>query len=316
MGRKKFYSILLSLVLIVGTVVIISHIEDKKESALVYQLEEYKRKVYNGKEYRYNTGLKMLLFLGIDSENTNEEGQADMISLAIFDRYKKSIKILMISRDSMVDIHQYDAAGNDLGWNQQHLALAYSYGKNPKHSSILTLQAVSKVLGNIPIVNYITLSTSNIKVFQDIVGNLTITLDDDYTDVNKKYLKNTTITLPSDEAETFVRYRDTTKDYSNEERMKRQKLYIEAYIEALKEYLTYDREQTIEKMYHLYQQIETNLTKNEIENFVEMIMTYSFIKEDIFTLEGTNQLGAYHDEFIINEEKLEELIVQLFYKEE
>lgn len=321
MDKKKIIVMIISFCLVLGTVSMLVYKEKEErgnqlEESESYQLEEYKQKEYNGKKYSYNTGLNTILFLGIDDDNEENLGQSDMISMILLDRHKEEIKLLMVSRDSMVKIHQYDAGGNDLGWNTQHLALAYSYGNNPKHGAILTVQALSKVLGDIPILNYVALNTKEIAKFQDVIGTLSITLDDDYTDVNSQYKKGNRIELTTNEAESFVRYRNTKEAYSNEKRMKRQKLYMESYMEQLKQCLNENKEETIRKMYEHYRSTATNITHEEIQNFAEMIMTYSFDSNDVYMLEGENKQGKYHDEYILNEEKLEQLVINLFYEEE
>ena len=98
--------------------------------------------------------------------------------------------------------------------------------------------------------------------------------------------------------------------------MKRQKLYMESYMEQLKQCLNENKEETIRKMYEHYRSTATNITHEEIQNFAEMIMTYSFDSNDVYVLEGENKQGKYHDEYILNEEKLEQLVINLFYEEE
>ena len=67
--------------------------------------------VVDGREYRLNTNIQTVLFMGIDKnaksdmgDRTGENGQSDSLNLLIVDRETKKAQILQISRDSMVDI--------------------------------------------------------------------------------------------------------------------------------------------------------------------------------------------------------------------
>ena len=94
-----------------------------------------------------------LLCMGIDTTD-DSEGQSDVIDLMVLDRENEKMKILSFSRDSMVPIRIFDASGKSLGWEEQHLALASSYGSTQERGCLLTCEAVSKLIWDIPIVYY------------------------------------------------------------------------------------------------------------------------------------------------------------------
>ena len=65
-----------------------------------------------------------------------------------------------------------------------------------------------------------------------------------------------------------------------------------------------------------YNQLTTNVTLKEIDNYTDMILNYSIDEEDYYSLPGENQKGKFHDEFIVDQDKLTELVLKLFYEEE
>ena len=128
--RSRFWLKIAVVLLAVLTVAIVlwkiwpdeekSQVESSNERA-------YRHIEVDGKQYDYNTNMLTLLCMGIDTTD-DSEGQSDVIDLMVLDRENEKMKILSFSRDSMVPIRIFDASGKSLGWEEQHLALASSYG--------------------------------------------------------------------------------------------------------------------------------------------------------------------------------------------
>ena len=48
-----------------------------------------------------------------------------------------------------------------------------------------------------------------------------------------------------------------------------------------------------------------------------MLLSYSYdSNSDFYTLQGENKTGELHDEFEVDQEALQQLVVELFYEEE
>lgn len=278
----------------------------------------YRKVTVDGVKYTYNTNLLVMLLLGIDAEGDSMIGQADSISLVVFDRGEKRIRMIGISRDSMVPVRVFDAAGNDLGWNTQHLALAYPFAGTKEKGCLLTQEAVSKMFHDIPIVYYAAANISAIPVFHDLVGEITVQVpDDDLKYLDDDLYKGNSLTLTSDNVEKFVRSRNIDQEYSNTGRMRRQKIYMEAYLEKLKILLNKDFSGLVSRMEGVFSNTVTNIGLDEISSFAEMALDYTFDPEqDYYIVQGTDQAGEYHDEFLVDEEALQQLVLQIFYKKE
>jgi len=315
--KKKIFIFIIIAILILCLVTVLLQIKDDSKGVVEVDENSYRYITINDVDYRYRTNIKTILFLGIDttSESKNQ-GQSDAIDLAIFDRDQQKIKILSLSRDTMCSIHLFDSEGNDLGWDKQHLGLAYSYGNNKKYGSVLAKDAVSKLLRDIPIINYATFDLTTLQEMQDIIGDMPMTLDDDYIDIDPSWTKGQEIIINRDNVERFVRSRNTSEDYSNRTRMQRQKIYIQTYINQLKENLNTDYKTTLHKMYEFYSKLTTNVTLKEIDGFAEMLLNYTVDSEDYYSLPGENQKGKFHDEFIVDQKKLTKLILKLFYEKD
>lgn len=270
---------------------------------------------YDGVHYTYNTGMIHILFMGIDSSE-DKMGQADAMQLYTLDRKKKEISVLSMDRDTMTPIHLYDVSHNSLGWKKQHLALAYAYGRDSKNGALLTCKAVSKMLYGIPINKYVAVNLDDLDKIQEIVGTLEVEIpNDSLEEVNPLWTKGTTITLDKTNVETFVRSRNTNEDFSNEDRMERQKVYLNAYHAKLKEILNTDYENTLKKVCDLIKDVTCNVTYEEVESYVRMFQTFSYDEDSsYYDLPGKNRISEMHDEFILDKKSLKQLVVHQYYK--
>lgn len=276
----------------------------------------YRQLTIDGKVYDFNTKLISILCLGVDSSDPENQGQSDVIDLMIFDRENKRMEVLSISRDAMVDIRLFDPAGRELGWDKQHLALAYSYGHSKSNGALLSADAVSKMLHDIPIVYYAVGDLDIISKVQEVVGDLTVVVpDDSLSYLGAQWSQGTAVTLNSTNVETFLRSRNTNVDFSNSNRMQRQKAYIEAYVAKLKVLLSEDFDGTLTKLAKLYASIDSNVSLSEISAFAQMALEYTFDEDSFHIVAGEDQSGFNHDEFAVDEEALNKMVLDIFYKE-
>ena len=278
---------------------------------------------YKGKKYRYNSLVKTILYAGIDEEGVlksskqyGNKGRADTIAVVVFDKQSRKISILSINRDTMTQIRRYSLNGNDNGLYTSHIGYAYSYGDGGKVSCENLREAVSLLLGGIPIADYIVTSQASMPYINDIAGGITLTVPND--DLEAQYpemAEGNTITLDDSNIEAYLRYRDTDEDFSNEGRLQRQKAYATAYIDKLKTMSTGDLEDKWTKLSDMEDYLQTSITRNKYLDLVSLIQDLDFSDENYDQLAGQDQQGELHDEFIPDEDALQEEIIKLFYEE-
>ena len=278
---------------------------------------------YKGKKYRYNTLTKAILYAGIDEEGVlksskqyGNKGRADTIAVVVFDKQSRKISILSINRDTMTQIRRYSLNGNDNGLYTSHIGYAYSYGDGGKASCENLREAVSLLLGGIPIADYVITSQASMPYINDLVGGITLTVPND--DLEARYpdmAEGSTITLDDSNIEAYLRYRDTDEEFSNEGRLQRQKAYATAYIDKLKNMSTGDLEDKWAKLNDMEDYLQTSITRNKYLDLVSLIQDLDFSDENYDQLEGQDQQGELHDEFIPDEDALQEEIIKLFYEE-
>ena len=142
---------------------------------------------YDGQEYVLKKGIETFLILGLDkfeeqndsSAFTNDK-QADFVMLFVIDNNSKSCTLLHINRDTMVDMNVLGLAGEKVGSVNQQLALAHTYGSGDKVSCRNVADAVSKLLLNAKINNYVSITMDAVPLYNDLVGGVELTVLDDF----------------------------------------------------------------------------------------------------------------------------------------
>lgn len=318
--RNRLLIILVVAVLIISIGTTVSFINKRTfVSAINEDIDDYHTIIYNNEKMIYNTSILSILFMGIDTKDSNNiQGQADFIQLVLLDRENKKIEIIPFSRDTMTEIKMFDISRNDLGWNEQHLNLAYSYGDTKKTGCMLTSQAISRLLGGIPIAYYGAADLNMLSNIQNIVGELELIIPNDSLEsINPEWSEGSEITINSDNVEAYLRTRSIHEDFSNNRRMERQKVYLEAYFKKIKEMLNKNTDETVKIIYNNCKDMTTNISLSDIETFAQMILTYDFdIDTNYHLLKGENVVGTNHDEFYLDKTYFRELILKLFYRME
>lgn len=272
---------------------------------------------YKGKKYKYNDNLKNILFLGVDKkeavqiqEYAGRNGQSDCIILLMMDQKEKTTQLLQISRDSMVSLDIYSVSGERLTKMQGQIALQYAYGDGEKKSCRLTKAAVENLLFGMKIDGYISLNIDGISSVVDALGGLEVTLDEDAVEVDPSYLKGSVIHLNGEQAERFVRYRDLSVTGSNNSRMDRQVQFLRALFSKVKSEAGADSAVYDTLIDSASPYMVSDLTAEEMKALADYKMTDSIEK-----VPGEVQAGEEHDEYMVDDEKLQELLIKMFYKQ-
>lgn len=273
--------------------------------------------LYQGKEYEYNSDLKNILFVGIDQtdmlteqETPGTAGQADCILLVSMDRTSETAKVVQISRDTMTDVDLYDVSGNYSKTIRKQIATQYAYANGGKSSSWAMKKAVSRLFYDLPIDGTIAMNIEGIRAITDSVGGVTLTIPEDYTVIDPAFTAGTTVTLNGEQAEKYIRYRNTDETGSNNDRMKRQTQFVPELLKAVKATAGEDGNyyETFSGILDPYMILD--MSAKDVDELAE----YGLASEDIYTVPGEVQAGAEHDEFIINEEELYEMVINMFYR--
>ena len=282
----------------------------------------YRTITWKDKEYQYNSLITTVLYAGLDStdplkasETYNNKARADSISVVILDKKKKKMSILALNRDTMTEIRRYTRTGEDMGTYVSHLGYAYSYGDGGEVSCEDLKEAVENLLG-ISIDEYAVTNQSSITSINDLVGGVTVTVpNDDLAAMYPELKKGAVVTLDDSNVKDFLQHRDTAADFSNEGRIERQQAYVTAYVDLLKERLASEPDQLWQEIGQMNDYLQTSITKNKYLSLARLLEKVSFTDADYYRPTGKDSAGELHDEFYVDEDALQQLVIDLFYEE-
>lgn len=276
--------------------------------------------LYGGTIYKYNSHLSNFLFLGIDTEEAVETtngrgaGQSDAIYLVSWNRVTGDTTLITIPRDTMTEIEVFDYYGKSLGYQLRHLNLAYAYGDGSFGSCKLAANSVSRLLYDIPITGYASMTLDSITAMIDQIGDLTVTVpNDSLADLGEQYQEGQILTLTADNVTTFVRTRDITVDNSALDRMERQQVFLDAAFDRIMENYQSDPGSLTSLYVKMSDYMITNIGTDQ---FAKIMAGLAGGAEVIrWTLPGEAVVGGEHDEYHVDEELLLYEVIGTFYTE-
>lgn len=282
--------------------------------------EDDRSVIYKGETYEPKGNLETYLIAGIDSPGKVEEvkeydgtGQCDVLEVIVRDRDTDECKLLSIDRNTITAVKSLDDDGTDLGSTDIQLSLAHAMGLDNKVRAENTVDAVSNLLEGQKITGYAMVNMSAIQLVNDMVGGVTVTIEDDFSQRDPTLKMGETVTLMGEHAENYVRGRMDVADGSNQNRMKRQNTYEEGFKTAFRAKCQEDNTFPLD-VYHALEEYMT--TDISAKKFSRLAILLSDEKEDKkVSIEGTYGVDESDwQTFTPNRDSLKEAILELFYE--
>ncbi len=322
--KKKHLKILvvvLLLVFLLSGVMLLINIWEQKQgvydgdiSALPLDVIEY-----DGVEYVPDDDIETFLLLGLDkvqddldSSSYNNDQQADFLMLFVVDNENSTCTALHINRDTMVEIDVLSISGEKIGTVNEQIALAHTYGSGDNISCHNTSDAVSRLLKNIDIDHYISVTMDCVPVYNDLVGGIEVEVLDDFSGIDDTLVKGETVTLTGDHALTYVRTRYGMPDSTNNHRMLRQQQYMDALFAKTKECIEEDDNFIVDASLSMSEYLVSDCTVNQLQTLLEKLSAYEL--SEIRSLEGESVKGEVFMEFYPTEDSILQNVTQLFYQ--
>lgn len=288
--------------------------------------------LYDGKVYQRNEDLITILVMGIDKETYTEVGgaswseeegselaggQADALFLFLLNPHNKQVDIVAINRNAMADIDVFDADGNYTGVFTKQIALQHGYGDGREESCERQVQAVSRLFHNIPIDSYVALSMDAIPELNDAVGGITVEVLDDiiYPEYDMDLHQGDTVTLYGEKAYWYIRLRNEETFNSNELRLQRQKQYMTAFAAAAKRQASSDIRVALNLFQLAQKYMVTDIGLSSFTYLATEALDYRFDVNNLYSLEGEALQGNQFEEFYVDDDALQDLIIRLFYEQ-
>lgn len=266
----------------------------------------------DGVTWRYNTRLRTVLFMGVDTRAGAENkigignnGRSDTLLLFVIDPDHESVQLITISRDTMTKVDVYDRDRNYLFSGKMQLTMQYSFGDSAARSCQLVKSKISDLLYDLPINYHCSLTLDGILAASDLLGGIKLTLEDDWTDIDPTYTAGSTITLKGEQLERFLRYRDIQVSGSNDVRMSRHGWFIRQLFSQMGTVGSTGVDMLLSK---LDPYLETDLDADTIKQ-----LTSYHLSDEILKVPGETIRGKAHDEYYVDEEACKQMILDVFY---
>jgi anionic cell wall polymer biosynthesis LytR-Cps2A-Psr (LCP) family protein len=263
--------------------------------------------------------IRSYLIMGIDDTAAQGDGyvmggQCDVLNLLVVDHTNMTYQYLPINRNTICDVRWYDVDGNDMGTSEIQIAYAHAVGDGGTFSCENTVEAVSNYLGGVEIQSYIALDMSSIATINRLVGGVTVTIDDDFSATDPSLVKGETITLTDEQAETFVRARTSMKDDStNEARMRRQQVFLDALRMQMLEKAKADAEYALFVYDSLEPEMVTNMNGKAFSRLVNGLTKCENLGPiEINGTIGMDDLG--YATFVPDKDSVRDAAIALYYR--
>lgn len=259
---------------------------------------------YLGKNYPVLRRMTSVLLIGTDnyindSKQTNIEAfynynQADFLVVLVFDHDKKTVTPLQINRETMCSVPWLSVNGLVGGYVTEQITLSHTYGSGKKDSCENTIQAVRNLLYHAPVDHYMAFTMDAVPLVNDLVGGVTVTLEDDIPSMGKEYVKGATVTLKGRNALNFVRTREKNLD-SNVVRMSHQRLYLTGFTKSARTAVTKNQDLVVDALKAVDPFLTTNLSVNQISEMITDLTDYEILP--VITPKGELKMGEQFAEF-------------------
>lgn len=277
---------------------------------------------YKNETYVKKGNLETYLIAGIDAPGKVEKvteydgtGQCDVLAVIVRDRSTDQCKLLSIDRNTITAVKSLDNDGTYLDTTDIQISLAHAMGFDQQVRAENTVDAVSHLLGDQTIDGYAMVNMGAIQVVNDMVGGVTVTIEDDFSDIDPSMKKGETVTLMGEQAETYVRSRKEVADGSNQNRMSRQSNYEEAFKPAFRSKCAENSKFPLEVYHAMEDYMTTNISAKK---FCRLAILMSDENQDEkVAISGT--YGLDEDDwqtFTPDEDSLQEAILELFYQKQ
>lgn len=278
---------------------------------------------YNGKVYEYNSDIMTFLVMGIDkmtpveaAKDATDGGQADGLFLVVANPDDKSLKVIAINRDTMVDVFMYGLEQDGVTpVVKAQITVQHGFGDGLEQSCEATVDAVSKLFYDLPISGYAAINMGAIPDLVWAVDGVDLYVLEDMTKLSEDWAEGAYIHLYGRSAYDYVKYRDITTYESARNRLARQKQFLSLYIAKLKECVKQDITLPVQLYNLLKEYMVTDVTMDKAAYLATQFVDYSFDGENIYTLEGTTVTGEEYEEFYPDKDALKELMIEIFYRE-
>lgn len=274
----------------------------------------------NGNIYSYYHDFETYLIMGTDKTGADSKvyqgSMSDFLMLVIVDKTDNNYSFLPINRDTMSEVRLIQDDGTGVATAELQLCTAHWYGGNAEQSCANTVESISKLFGGLIINGYYAIPMDEIPKLNHSVGGVTVTLLEDFQDIDRQMKKGETLALSDEQAYRYIHDRYGVGDEKNTSRMKRQQQYMEAFFTKAKEKAKSDKAYVGQLFREFEQTATTNLTAKKISGLTNRLIKGT--QKGFFEIKGTSKIGKAlgdgidHAEFYPDKESIIDVLTKIY----
>ena len=274
----------------------------------------------NGNIYSYYHDFETYLIMGTDKTGADSKvyqgSMSDFLMLVIVDKTDNNYSFLPINRDTMSEVRLIQDDGTGAATAELQLCTAHWYGGNAGQSCANTVESISKLFGGLKINGYYAVPMDEIPKLNHSVGGVTVTLLEDFQDIDRQMKKGETLALSDEQAYHYIHDRYGVGDEKNTSRMKRQQQYMEAFFTKAKEKAKCDKAYVSQLFREFEQTATTNLTAKKISSLTNRLIKGT--QKGFFEIQGTSKIGKAlgdgidHAEFYPDKESIIDVMTKIY----
>ncbi|MBQ7943434.1 MAG: LCP family protein [Lachnospiraceae bacterium] len=291
--------------------------EEKEEEDVLKEGQIY----YNGQKYQYNEDIMTFVIMGIDYMGTVEEllaesmgGQSDMNFLAVLNPHEKSLKLIMINRNSMTQIQRFATDGTYVDTVDAQITLQHAYGTGGTDSCEKMVAAIDNLMYMILIHGYFAMNMGAITTLNDAIGGVELVAMEDIKHYGTDIKRGETVHLLGEDAFWYAKFRNQHIPGSANARLERQKQYLNAFLQKMKRMVKEDMALLVDLYKIVAEYSVTDVSVDEMTYLVSQMIGYSFDLGSIYSVPGETVVNGEYEEYYVDEEALYEMIVDIFYE--
>lgn len=275
----------------------------------------------DGVRYVPKKNIETYLFMGIDNMGKVQKvtgyegaGRCDVVMLMVRDLSDGTYKTLTLDRNTMVEQDSLEPDGTSLGSSVAQLALAHENGDGMEVSCENVKKAVSNFLDGQRIDGYAAVNMGAIGTINHLAGGVTVTIEDDFSKVDKTMKMGETITLTDEQAVHYVHDRYDVGDESNTQRMKRHEAYKAGLMKNLEDKCNADNSYPLTIYEALGDYMVTDINSQKFSKLALLVLKDK--DAGSVSIEGTETIDDLgYVEVEADETSRQQAVLDLFYKE-
>ena len=310
--------------------------ERKQQSALEAELKVKRAKLQaslwteenvlelNHELYGFDHRVETFLFVGTDNSGSGNDDpndyngpMADFLLLMVIDHTENTIGYIEIDRNTITSVDELAPDGGVIYFRDQQICTAHWYGKSPEMAAENTVNAVKNYLGKMENIDgYFVINMNDIGTLNHTVGGVEVTIEDDLDATDSEFTKGRTLVLDDKQAEEFLRARMSVTEGQNAKRMERQRQYMGAFFDKVKQKTMENPKFGIEFFNMLKDVAVTNMNGTDFSRIAQKLLKGE--DKGIQTIKGETKLGyvleeeQLHEEFYPDPESVRDVMIDMF----